>query len=479
MKKLLLFLFGIIINYGLVAHPWKPSHYVIIDTDGGIDDMRAITLLLASPDVRVLAITVSEGALKADATYVKVKSLLNSFYHEGIPVGINRSGSFKSPSYLNAVNAIWGKEAGISPSLAPDFLNLINDIIAAEKTKISFISLGSLSTAWQALNALPEFKTQVLDFIWSADGSEDKKGFNYNIDRVSANGILKQELPVKIVNSSNASEQIFYTPEFLSSLERTGNRYARAISASFKTEAPEEHRFLFMATDELVSVFLHFPDLFLNKVAYNVSDCTPAVIKEIQDQYLKILSGETVAKNQVIRTLPADPAFYFDDIRPSVTSIIEKYGIDEWTSGVIANELHRHLGVFAIIGVKMGIRAREYFNTGVDEFSAVSFAGSLPPLSCMNDGIQVSTGATPGHGLLTVKNEFNPVPAVEFTYLNRKIRLTLKPELAQKISSELREINFVYGLDSNIYWELVRKNSIRYWLELDRHGIFTIEETGK
>jgi inosine-uridine nucleoside N-ribohydrolase len=32
---------------------------VIIDTDGGIDDIRAITMLLASPDVRVLAITVS------------------------------------------------------------------------------------------------------------------------------------------------------------------------------------------------------------------------------------------------------------------------------------------------------------------------------------------------------------------------------------------------------------------------------------
>ena len=55
-----------------------------------------------------------------------------------------------------------------------------------------------------------------------------------------------------------------------------------------------------------------------------------------------------------------------------------------------------------------------------------------PPLSCMNDGIQVSTGATPGHGLLTVKNEPSPTPAVEFTYMNRKIKLTLKPEIAVK-----------------------------------------------
>ena len=91
-----------------------------------------------------------------------------------------------------------------------------------------------------------------------------------------------------------------------------------------------------------------------------------------------ILGGETVPKNQVIKNFPSDPSFYFADIEPSVTEIIKKYGMDEWISGVIANELHRHHGVFAIVGVKMGIRAREYFNTGVDEFSAVSFAGSIP-----------------------------------------------------------------------------------------------------
>jgi hypothetical protein len=59
--------------------------------------------------------------------------------------------------------------------------------------------------------------------------------------------------------------------------------------------------------------------------------------------------------------------------------------------------------------------------------------------------------------------------------MNHKIKLTLKPEIAEKISSELKEINFIHGLDSDIYWELVRKNSIKYWLNLDRHEIFDIE----
>lgn len=181
-------------------------------------------------------------------------------------------------------------------------------------------------------------------------------------------------------------------------------------------------------------------------------------------------------RNQVVEEFPDDPSFYHDDMKDYVSEIIRKYGIDEWTSGILANELHRHLGVFAIIGVKMGIRAREYFDTGVDEFMATSYAGSTPPVSCFNDGLQVSTGATPGHGLLKVINDVPARPVAEFGYMNRKIRLTLKPEITQKVTSELKEINFIHGLDSDIYWELVRKNSIKYWLSLDRHEIFEIEE---
>jgi len=102
-------------------------------------------------------------------------------------------------------------------------------------------------------------------------------------------------------------------------------------------------------------------------------------------------------------------------------------------------------------------------------------AGSTPPLSCMNDGIQVSTGATPGHGLLTVSRDQPFFPAADFTHKDKTIRITLKKELAEKVSGELKEINFIYGLDSDIYWELVRKNSIKYWLQFDRHEIFDIE----
>ncbi len=479
MKRILLLILAISINLIILAHPWKPSHYVIVDTDGGIDDMKSLAMLLASPDVRVLAVTVSPGVLSADNAYLKVKSLLNGFYHEGLPVGINRESSYVSKNYTVALQCLWGNETGINVAAAPDAVTLIDEQFNAEKTKISFICLGSMSTVSLAQGKCALFSTQVKEIIWSAEGADDTRGFNYNIDKYASEKMLKQEIPVKIVRSYNFAGKDFYDDYLIKSMQDINTIYAKRLVSFFESDAVKSHRFAFSGTDEMTAIFIHYPALFLNKTTGTVSDCTPADSTGLKESIIKILKGETVAKNQVVREFPLDPSFYSDDIKPAVSEIISKYGTDEWTSGVIANELHRHLGVFAIIGVKMGIRAREYFNTGVDEFSVTSSAGSTPPLSCMNDGLQVSTGATPGHGLLTVKNDGVLSASAEFTYLNHRIRLTLRPEIEKMILSELKEINFVYGLDSNIYWELVRKNSVKYWRDLDRHEIFIIEEISR
>jgi pyrimidine-specific ribonucleoside hydrolase len=474
MKRILFILVCISINLTLFSHPWKPSHYVIIDTDGGIDDMKAITMLLASPDVRVLAITVSPGTLNTGSAYKKVRSLLNSFYHEGIPVGVNRISEFKSPDFQVALNTSWGDENGLDEKNAPDAISLISEILSTGSTKLSFICLGGVSTVSEAIRTLPVFKQEVKEIIWSSEGPDNNDGFNFNINKSESNRLLKGDIPVRIVKGTG--DEIFYNDNLLSRISGITTVYGEKVSGFLNSDIAKNHPYSKEGKDEMVVLYLHYPDLFSTVKSEKNSICTPGNIDSLRTKSIQILAGLTVAKNQVIKEFPSDPSFYFTDIEPFVRDIINRYGMDEWVSGVIASELHRHLGAFTVIGVKMGIRAREYYDTGVDEFSLISYAGSSTPLSCINDGLQVSTGATPGHGLLSVDNDPPTSPSAEFTYMNRKIKLTLKPELSRKISDELKQINFVYGLDSNIYWELVRKNSIKYWLDLDRHDIFIIEE---
>jgi len=467
MKKILgAFLFALCTQI-LFAHPWKPSHYVIIDTDAGMDDLKAINMLLASPDIRVLAIIASGGVMPAEQAYVKVRSLLDQYYHQGLKVGINRNTAFKQMTI--PVNYVWADEAAVSADNAEDYYEVLSYVLDHEKTPVSFISLASLNTAYRFSEDHPSLFGQVKNIIWSNDSAIPLEGFNYELDTLSALRMIGKDTPVEVVG--------YYFPEFYNCLlqQKIGEintPYAKKTAALF--DSKKDHDFIIGLADDMIPVYLHFPELFKGDTLGDVSFYTPIMEKLTHDVICDILSGNTVNRNQVFKDIPVDTSFYFPDLQEYISEIIKRYGKEEFEAGVLTNELHRHFGIYATIGVKMGIRAREYFHIGVDEMNVVSLAGSVTPVSCMNDGLQVSTGATAGHGLLKVIND-NGVPEATFTYMDNTINLKLRDDIAAEIRNELREINFVYGLDSNIYWELVRQKAILYWKNLDRHEIFEIE----
>ena len=116
MRRTILTIILSLIVISLGAHPWKPRHYVIIDSDGGIDDLKAICMMMASPDVRILAITVSDGFHKAPVAYENIRKMVNALHHEGLPVA----------------------EPG-------EAIALIEKILGSETTPVKFIVLGSLT----------------------------------------------------------------------------------------------------------------------------------------------------------------------------------------------------------------------------------------------------------------------------------------------------------------------------------------------
>jgi pyrimidine-specific ribonucleoside hydrolase len=105
-----------------------------------------------------------------------------------------------------------------------------------------------------------------------------------------------------------------------------------------------------------------------------------------------------------LKDFPTDPAVFSDDMKPYVVKIIASHGIEEWKAVVLTNELHHHMGLWSIIGAKMGVRARELLNASFDEIDVASSAGVKPPYSCLNDGLQVATGASLGRGTIRVRD---------------------------------------------------------------------------
>lgn len=177
----------------------------------------------------------------------------------------------------------------------------------------------------------------------------------------------------------------------------------------------------------------------------------------------------------VLHNFPFHPDDYAYDVRGILKKTIEKYGEEEWRLIVLTSEMHGHLGVYAIIGAKMGIFAREILNVGHDELIIVSYAGYKPPVSCLNDGLQVSTGATLGHGLITTRDGNLVSLTADFTHKEKTIRIALKDGLNKEIEESIKEAYRSSAGLTNQYWQKIRELALNCWLEYDRSNIFNIQ----
>jgi pyrimidine-specific ribonucleoside hydrolase len=174
-----------------------------------------------------------------------------------------------------------------------------------------------------------------------------------------------------------------------------------------------------------------------------------------------------------LNKFPERPSDFNRKVRPYVSRIIQKHGREEWKAVVLTNELHHHMGLFSIVGAKMGIRAREVLQAPFDTVTVVSYAGFKPPYSCLNDGIQVSTGASLGKGAIRVVD--GNEPRADFISGEKKITLKLKQEIINDIEKVIKECSEKYSFQSSRYFSELDKLSVEYWLKWDRAFLF--EET--
>jgi len=459
------------------AHSGKARFHVIIDTDGAADDLRAICMLLSNREVETLAITTSEGALKPADAALKVTALLHHFYHEGIPVGVGRALDISPPAWRQqSEEIVWGDAANIAVPVQPA-KDLIIQTIEEEDEKVIFICLGTLTNLNDVWTVRPDLKDRIEKVIWYNSSANPLRGANYDADRTSADKALASGVQVDIVSGEGAQE-ITIDGQYLEMVSRVENTYAKKMVETHNTgvlKPVTESRHMKM-WDDLTVVYLFAPELFASvNISQTVSAYSLANVdaaEQANNIVVEILAGKPDSESRVFFGFPDNPALYAADVAPVMKEIIARHGRSEWRAGVLTNELHGHLGIYAIIGVKMGIRAREFFNIGVDDVTVVSYAGLQPPVSCMNDGLQVSTGGTLGHGLISVAADENIRPEATFTFKNKTLRLKLKPEYAQQIRKDVEDAIRQYGNLTEPYWQQIRALAMKYWNEFDRHEMF-------
>ncbi len=470
------------------AHSGKARFHVVVDTDGAADDLRALALLLGNREAEVLAVVSSEGALPPCETAERVAALLRSLHHEGIPVGAGRALGAPAPAWrAHSRRVDWGgaccsgaPDSGKihpadTPGRFPTAVELLSEALCSEEEPVTVLALGSLTNLGDLLRDDPRAARRIARIVWY----DTLPGANSLADTLAARRVLASGLSIAVV-SENPACPLAVSEGLLDSIAAIPTPHARKIVDTHRSEplarlVAARHLRLW---DDLAVLYLYAPQLFTEReTAPGVhrcllrADAAPAA----RDMLCQLLRGKPDFECRVFYGFPADSGLYAADVAPLVAPALERHGASEWRAAVLTNELHGHLGIYALIGVKMGIRAREYFAIGVDDIAVESFAGRRPPVSCLNDGLQVGAGSTTGHGLLTAAEVDRPRPEALFTFKGKTIRLTLRPEYAARIRRDVQRGIELHGDLTEPYWQYIRALALRYWLEFDRHRIFDLK----
>ncbi|MGW8317465.1 MAG: FmdE family protein, partial [Bacteroidales bacterium] len=338
-----------------------------------------------------------------------------------------------------------------------------------EEMPVDLVALGSLDNVAAAIGRLPDATDNIRTIYWA--GGEIRAGefppetiLKHTSIRLE---MVRTEMEVRLDRNS-----------FQKGLEEIGSRYADAVAAQL-LQAPSTGAALegsFRLREEVVPLYMIHPDQFGEHGLNDSDQFLEALLHSdapVISTMLEMLDGEHEDKSIVFKHFPTDTAMFESDVAAIAPEILERHGEKEWKIVVMTNEFHEHLGIYSIVGAKMGLRAREYFNVGLDELTIVSCAGLSPPLSCMNDGLQASTGATLGHGTIEVDRE-KLFPGAIFRFKDRQLELSVKEEVKTQIREQVKYGVDTYGLESPEYWEYIRSLALKYWLDYSRFEIFDI-----
>jgi formylmethanofuran dehydrogenase subunit E len=104
----------------------------------------------------------------------------------------------------------------------------------------------------------------------------------------------------------------------------------------------------------------------------------------------------------------------------------------------MAIHFHGHLGSYLVVGLRMGLYGLKLLKTpGYYNLWVRSYTAQQPSQSCMNDGLQLSTGCTLGKGNISCSGE--GLSQASFYATEKVITLKLHPDVEAMIAESKSE----------------------------------------
>jgi inosine-uridine nucleoside N-ribohydrolase len=447
----------------------SPSPRIIVESDLGLDDAVALSLALQAPHLDLAELVTVPGAADAD-TAARAGAMLRDRFNRGdIPLTtILDAAETPDPAIAERLRSVWAPLVGDTEPPSP------GDIAQRHDRPVTILALGPLTTTAARLR-----HHHHIDRIVIPGPPDPAANWNLRADSDAWNAIRTADVPVVHVLADVPK------PGSWAHHPVAGDTRATSLAQQFIAEllADPDTRLHYVEAlstlhDELAVLYLARPDLFTaaGPNAVRVESDTVAL-----DALADLARRGRQPKDRVVFTAAALPdSALRPDVRDRRTTIIANNGEDEWFAQLLLNELHEHLGAYSIIGVKMGLRAAEILNAPPHSMEIRSAAPERPPMSCLNDGLLVATGSTPGRGLFEHRAE-DAVRAT-FQYNGRTVQLELNAAYRSRIATRIGALRSEHGLEHPGYWAGVRDLGLDIWQDWHRLDLFDVaplNATGK
>jgi len=184
---------------------------IIIDTDPGVDDAFTFLLALASPEIKLEALTTTQGNVTLEKATRNALSVLELAHASHIPVVagsvVPLIGPLRASAYVHGESGI-GNSQLPEPQTKPVSQHAVDYLIEkvlAEPNEISLFPIGPLTNIAMAIRKEPKFATAVKELVimggavHESGNTTPQAEFNIYVDPHAAHIVFHSGIPITLI----------------------------------------------------------------------------------------------------------------------------------------------------------------------------------------------------------------------------------------------------------------------------------------
>lgn len=219
---------------------------IIIDTDPGVDDALAFLLALASPEIKLEALTTTQGNVTLETATRNALAVLELAKASHIPVVAGSAVPLVQPlrasAYVHGESGIGNSKlpAPKSKPLEQHAVDYLIQRVLAEPGELSIFPIGPLTNIAMAIRKEPKFARAVRELVIMGGAIHESGNvtplaeFNIFVDPHAAHVVFHAGIPITLI-PLDVTHKCLLKPEHIERLTKTKSPISRFIKDSVET----------------------------------------------------------------------------------------------------------------------------------------------------------------------------------------------------------------------------------------------------